>query len=81
MPAGAVEAPPTPEVVSLQQRLEQIEAAIDNAHEIVSRIAPRGDAEGTARDSTCLLAADRCIDSLAQLNDRLRPIADQVGQL
>ena len=77
----APEAPPT-SVISIEQRLEQIEAAINNAHATCNNIrAPDSDQSAQERPSGALSAADHCIDELARLNERLSGIAGLVGAL
>ena len=72
----------TPPVESILQRLEQIEAAIAEAHSICdlmrTRDAESGEdvASGGAQD-----VATRCQDSLSRLNGRLTEIAANVGRI
>ncbi len=75
------EAPALP-ILSIQQRLEQIEAAISEANSICSRVMSFDEqAEKDPVPEGALDAADRCINRLQLLNERLVTIADRVGHL
>lgn len=82
---NAVATPPTaaPEV-SLQQQLEQIEAALVEAHGIVDNIAPRP-AEPTAEGGDVAVSAEatgyRTIAAAQSLLGRLTDISKRIGVL
>ena len=72
----------TPEALSLQARLEQLEAAITEGHAIVDRISAGRDpseTQPTAEGATP--CADRCQGGMNELNQRLTSIANQLGTL
>ncbi len=75
-------APPQAVEVNLQQHLEQIEAAIAEAHKAVSRFTnvPPG-AQGQSAESGAVAAANRCQSELQNLIGRINAIADRVGEL
>ena len=69
--------------ISLQQALDQIEAAIVDAHGHCDRIqgTAKENADGQAPEVGATHAATRCQASLLTLNGRLDKIATQLGQL
>ncbi|KKN02102.1 hypothetical protein LCGC14_1121050 [marine sediment metagenome] len=71
------------EVLSLQARIEQCEAAIDTARGFVSRIESPVDGSATsdAVAGGAIAAIDRCNIQMADLNDRLATLAEKVGTL
>lgn len=74
---------PEPAMLSLQQRLEQIEASLDRAHAITDDISPRG---GVATNvipeaSGAGALAERCIVVAEHLCERLSTISALTGRL
>ena len=69
------------EQISLQAHFDQLEAAIDAAHEKLDRIQPRVGDEGQPAAEGAQAAAIRCGHKLAELNQRLINVADLVGTL
>ena len=71
-----------PEVLSLQARFEQLEAAIEEAHNTVNRIIAEPTNEQTPEQSvSAVSSAIRCEEKMVRLNNRLAGLADSVGQL
>lgn len=73
----------TAEVLSLQSRIEQCEAAIDTARGTVGRIEPPAET-GTTDPGVAggaMAAIDRCNSLMADLNERLSALAEKVGVL
>ncbi len=80
---GADMANKVAEVLSLQARIEQCEAAIGTARSSVSRIespVPTG-TESEPVQGGAMAAIDRCNQMMADLNERIGVIADKVGCL
>ena len=72
----------TTEVLSLQARLEQMEAAITECHMLVSEMRPEAPDAAVATPSPgAENTANRCMDSLLQLLRRLRELHVHVGAL
>jgi hypothetical protein len=70
------------EELSLQAKLEQIEAAIVTAHGHVAEIVEAPTDENPSPDATGAdAAAHRCIDGLAVLNERLARLSQRIGTL
>lgn len=70
------------EILSLQARIEQCEAAIDMGHSIISKVQPVDDSsEKTPEVGGAIAAIDRCIRRMSDLNDRLSAVAEKVGAL
>ena len=69
------------EQLSLQARLDQIEAGVDTAHKELDRIQPRDDGEDLPVPAGAQAAAARCQQKLAALNQRLINVGDLVGSL
>lgn len=79
---SAGSSPPTLESVGLQAKFDQMEAALEDAHRHVDRMAPRDDdSDKTTAAAGAEAAAGRCGDLLQQLNTRLDAIAERVGAL
>lgn len=71
-----------PAILSVQQRLDQIGAAIEEAHTICRTMMIFDEAiEKTPTEEGALPGADRCINQLALLNERLNMISERVGHL
>ena len=70
-----------PGTISLLQRLEQIEAAISEAHKHCDTISSADEQTSGAAPEGALAAADYCIDRLRFLNERLATIAELTGRL
>jgi len=77
----AAKAPVGADVLSLQARLDQIEAGIDAAHAKVDGMQPRTSGEGTPATEGALDAAKRCQSKLEELNQRLINVVELVGSL
>ena len=72
----------TPEVLSLAARLDQLEAAVLEAHSILDRIASRTEEEAKdPRGEGAMACINRCQDRMAELNKRLADTANRVGSL
>ena len=74
---------PQVEVVSLQQRLEQIEAAINEAHLLLNKSVQQSEQSSEkilGEDRGAYRLANGCISRLADLNDRLRSFTDLIRQ-
>ena len=75
---------PTPEV-SLQQQLEQIEAAVSEAHGIIDNIAPRPSEPSSEGGEEVAVSAEACgyrtIAAAQGLIGRLKDISQRVGVL
>ena len=70
------------EVLSLQARLEQIEAYIESAHTHVDKMLPRAGIEPGAEPSASAQdTASRCQRKLEELNQRLINVTELVGAL
>ena len=77
----AVKAPVGADVLSLQARLDQIEAGIDAAHGKVDGMQPRTSGEGQPAAEGAQDAAKRCQRKLEELNQRLIDAVELVGAL
>lgn len=73
---------PSPPTISIAARLDQLAAAIHEAHEVVDGIAPAGAAE-ELKDAAPGVEAQlgRCQDEMQHLITRLAGVRDRVGQL
>ena len=71
----------SPATLSLLQRLEQIEAAIAEAHNHCEIIKPLEADTDSANSDGALGRADTCIERLRVLNERLATIAELTGRL
>ena len=67
-------------VLSLQARLEQLEAAITEGHAILDRMQSREGAPAEASEGA-LNCVDRCQEAMGALNARLERVASLVGAL
>lgn len=80
--AGSAQQLAPPLGTSVQARLEQLEAAIGEAHTIVAGITPINEAEEKQPDAggadACL---DRCQGQMQKLIVRLTDLRDRVGHL
>ena len=78
--------PTTPEVVtevSVLQRLDQMDAAINVAHSIIDKIF-RLETEKNAYDTATvgsIATAEHCLNDLERLNSRLNDISELIGTL
>ena len=80
--AGAPGTVAVPASLSVAARLDQLHAAIRDAHEIVDGLTPRSTDQGQPDQAAGVEATlDRCQAEMQQLNDRLREVRDRVGQL
>ena len=78
----AVETPKTSaEQLSLAASLDQIEAAINAAHNQIDTMRPREESEDSAESEGALSAAARCQQKLMHLNQRLVQVSELVGTL
>ena len=76
------ETTPATESVGLQAQLDQLEAAILEAHRHIDKSAPRDGAEDQQVDAPGAEAtAARCIDAMTNLNTRLDGLVGRVGHL
>ena len=81
-PGNTAEAPtPVAESVGLQAQLDQIEAAILEAHRHVDRAAQRDGDSDSANAPGAEATAARCIGEMTKLNERLDGLVGRVGQL
>jgi hypothetical protein len=69
------------DVLSLQARLDQIEAGIDAAHSKLDGVASREGPPEEAPREGAQAAAQRCQHKLEELNQRLINISELVGTL
>ena len=70
------------EMLSLQARIEQCEAAIQTAHSTLNRIESIDQGtEKTPEVAGAVAAIDRCNHQMADLNARLSAVAEKVGAL
>ena len=60
-----------PDVLTLQARLEQLEAAIERAAGLSTKIIGMDQAASAPKDSGILSTVDRCISLMAETNERL----------
>ncbi len=67
--------------LNLQARLEQIEAGIQEAHNLVSRMTPRVTDEAQTEQAGATGCAARCMSGIVELNVRLDLLANTVGTL
>lgn len=77
-------APITPPAISLEQRLEQIDQAVNEAHALLDEILPPETAPAVQADEAHCGAdpsALRAIEGLQLLNVRLKYLAERVGRL
>ena len=67
--------------LNLQARFEQLESGINEAHSIVSQMAPREDDEATeeAHPPTASATGAKCQELVHDLISRLQALRDQVG--
>ncbi len=80
MASGTV-ATPVQEVVSLSARLDQLQAAIDEAHLILSDIVPRDQDENKGAEMGAEALLDHCQHDVQELITRLIDIRNRVGAL
>lgn len=81
-PTNAMTQTAPPPIESILQRLEQIEAAIAEAHNHCDQMSPRdGDSGAEQPTSGGQDVASRCQDALIRLNSRLVEIAASVGRI
>ncbi len=71
------------EILSLQSRIEQCEAAIQSAHTVLDAIEPRDDVGGAQPEvpGGAMAAIDRCNAQMPNLIGRLQAVAEKVGSL
>ncbi len=70
------------EVLSLQSRIEQCEAAIETAHGFINGIGQTSDeARNDPEAGGAMAAIDRCNTRMSSLNEKLSGIAERVGHL
>ena len=67
--------------LNLQARFEQLETGLNEAHAIVSRMAPRETDKmpEEGHESTASITGAKCQDSLSNLISRLEGLHDRVG--
>ncbi len=73
----------TTEMLSLQSRIEQCEAAISTARGTLGKIegVPGAETEKEPEVVGAMAAIDRCNSRMADLNERLSVVAEKVGSL
>ncbi len=75
-------APPTAESIGLQAQLDQLEAAILEAHRHIDRSASRdADKDADINAPGAEATATRCIEEMQDLNSRLDSLVGRVGTL
>ena len=67
------------ESVGLQAQLDQLEAAILEAHRFVDRSAPRDGDSDSANAPGAEATAARCIEEMKRLNERLEELGLRTG--
>ena len=75
-----VATPPT-ESVGLQAQLDQLEAAILEAHRHIDKSIPRDSDESDVNAPGAEATATRCFDAMMTLNKRLDGLVGRVGTL
>ena len=81
--AGEIATEPTSvaESVGLQAQLDQLEAAILEAHRHIDKSIPRDTDESDVNAPGAEATATRCIDAMTNLNTRLEGLVGRVGHL
>ena len=71
----------TEKELNLQARFEQLESGLNEAHSVVSQMAPREDdkAPEEAHEATATATAIECQSSVQDLIGRLQRLRDRVG--
>ena len=73
----------TAEILSLQSRIEQCEAAISTARGTLGKIegVPGVETDSESEMAGAMAAIDRCNSRMADLNERLSAVAEKLGSL
>ena len=70
------------EILSLQSRIEQCEAAIESAHTTLNGMdLTTAEGNATPQSEGAMAAIDRCNSEMRDLNVRLTALAERVGRL
>lgn len=82
MATGTETTPATTEMLSLQSRIEQCEAAIKSAHTTLNGMELTTAEDKAAPHAEGAMAAiDRCNSEMHELNVKLTALAERVGRL